>query len=152
MNIAKRLDRLWWLTVLVLDLALFVIFLLTTRPEFSYLGRTDRAGRAALYSALAGVSAGLLGFSIAAVAILIAVPRTQQERFSRARNQTVSVLLSTSLLVAVTLVSSILGMVIDQDARAPAWLAASLVSSMISSLTGLAISGLSLAVLLRSVP
>jgi hypothetical protein len=151
MSVARQLDRLWWFGILLLGCLLFLAFWWSSGPQFSYLGRLDSAGRSSLYSALAGVSSGLLGFSFAAVAILIAVPRTPQPRFVDARRQTVSVLLATSLLIGVALVTSVLGMIIDREETAPEWLAALLTSSLISSLLGLAISGLSLAVLLRAI-
>jgi hypothetical protein len=151
-NIAKHLDRRWWTVIVAVGCVLFAIFWWTSSPSFSYLGRLDHAGRESLFSALAGVSSGLLGFSFAAIAILIAVPRTPHERFVSARRQTVSVLLSTSLFVGISLVTSVLGMIIDQSARAPDWLAAGMVSSLIASLFGLTIGGFSLAILLKAVP
>jgi hypothetical protein len=100
---------------------------------------------------LAGVTAGLLGFAFAAIAILLAMPKQPSPRFQAARRQVVSVLLSTSLLVGVSLVLSIAAMIVDQSTAAPAWLTAFLISTLLVSLLGLLLSGVSLALLLRVV-
>lgn len=151
MKLLRQVDRLWWLVVPVVAAVLFIWFWRTSGDHFSYLGNMKNSERSGLYSALAGVSSGLLGFSFAAIAILIAVPKGQSPRFSAARGQTVSLLLSTCALIGSSLTLSIVGMIVDRGSVAPVWLASSLVSTMITSFVGLAICGVSLACLLRAV-
>src|SRR2546423_15612184 len=113
MTLFSRLDRRWWLIVIVVCGALLVLFWLTSTPNFSYFGNLGSAQRASLYSALAGVCSGLLGFSLAAIAVLISVPKNPSRAFTVARTQTVSLLLSTCVLLGMALTLSILGMIVD---------------------------------------
>jgi hypothetical protein len=150
-TLTQRLDRLWWLFIILLAALLSILFWIISSPSFSFLGNLRADGRSGLYSAIAGISAGLLGFSFAAIAILTAIPRQQNARFKAARNQTVSVLLAVSLVMGISLVLALIGMIIDQGSLAPAWLASSLIGTLLASVFGLVLGGLSLAILIRAI-
>lgn len=112
--------------------------------------------RSMFYSVVAGVAAGLLGFTFAAIAILISIPKDraaprQQAAFISVRGHTVSLLLGTSLGLALALSTSLGGLLIDQSNHAPTVLVAILSSSACVSGAGLILSGITLALLLNSI-
>ena len=75
----------------------------------------------------------------------------QLDAFKTVRHQTVTVLLSTSLILGLALILSLAGLVLDDGKSAPVWLSAGMAACALTSVLGLLIGGLSLAVLLRAI-
>lgn len=104
-----------------------------------------------IYSSLTGSSSGLLGFALAAVAILAAFApkvdtqgrnRRKEEDMADARSDIAKCLLVTSAFLMVILVASTVGIGIDAGSEGNASLSIIIVSAGFASLVGLLISGL----------
>jgi hypothetical protein len=150
-GLVDRLDRAWSALVPAVAAVIFLAGLLWGHIQNRTLGLENltQDERSSFYSALAGVAAGILGFTIAAVAILIAMPKNPSPRFGPVRRYVVSTLLSTSLLVGFVLAFSILGMVIDRRTLPPLWLQSGIVAGLLAAALGLGVGCLGLAALLR---
>ncbi len=148
----RRLDRSW-AAMLVLS-GFLIWFLLWWWAEHSkgvlLTGEMPQSTRLTLYSTIAGVMAGLLGFVIAAIAILIALPRNVSERFRKVRRYVVELLLGTSFLLALSLGMAVLGMMVDDGVHAPVYLQAATLAFLATSALGLVIGGVGLWALFRS--
>jgi hypothetical protein len=73
-DVARWLDRRWWIFIVAIfagsEIGFTVWAQLSDSPTL--LARADKADRSDLYSSLSSSSGALLGFTIAAVAVLIA--------------------------------------------------------------------------------
>lgn len=158
---ATWIDRRLWVAVplafLGVELAQVTWATLSERPVL--LARSSSEVRADLYSSLTGSSGALLGFTIAAVAILVTfAPRhgsgvdvTREDNLGRARRKLVGVLLATAAALGFTLVCATLALGIDRGDSARSWLEQLVVSGAVASMLGLTLGGLgfTLAVLER---
>lgn len=117
--------------------------------------------RQQMYSSLTGTSSSLLGFIMAAVAILAAFgPRStgspnmqeSEKKFARARGRIIISLLVTGVFLLVVLVTASLALATDTRANGNSAILVILASSSIAGVLGLLLSGLglSLAVIERS--
>lgn len=118
------------------------------------LSSAQAAARQSLYSSLAGTSSSLLGFVIAAVAVLAAFTprevessrgRMQEKLLAKARTQLITALLSTSFFLLMVLITSSLALVVDLHKVGNPTLTTIILGSVISSVVGLTIGGLGLA-------
>ncbi|WP_406453650.1 hypothetical protein OG782_22385 [Streptomyces sp. NBC_00876] len=111
----------------------------------------DRDLRKDIYSSLTGSSSGLLGFALAAVAILSAFApkvdaqgtnRRKEREMAEARSDIAKCLLVTSLFLMVLLVVSTIGIGVDAEKGGNRLISSLILSAAFSSLVGLLISGL----------
>jgi hypothetical protein len=125
------------------------------------LAGATAATRQQVYSSLTGTSSSLLGFTVAAVAILAAfgprATRTEateqtEARFAKARSRIIVSLLITSAFLLVLLVSASLALATDSKPNGNSLINVLLLSSATGGTFGLLVSGLglSLAVIERS--
>ncbi len=155
MRVLKWLDRNLWAIP-------FIAFLLASpsiaiwsagsrRPVF--LAHLPAATRQQLYSSLCGTSSALLGFTVAAVAILTAFgPRTSspanrntlERQMTRARGYVSLVLLVTNVFLLMVLITASTALAIDTRAIGNPFVNVLLSSSAVASLVGLLVSGLGL--------
>lgn len=93
-----------------------------TFPGEILLQSVDKETRGDVYSSLSGSSSGLLGFALAAVAILAVfsprktsnrTERIREEDLATARVQVIGTLLTTSFMLLVVLATSTIGIAVD---------------------------------------
>ncbi|MGW6911573.1 hypothetical protein [Streptomyces sp. NPDC054940] len=151
-SLAAKLNRNWW----VLPIIAFVVAEVTTvvmqtvtGPRL--LGAIKPDLRKDIYSSLTGSSSGLLGFALAAVAILAAFApkseargrdRRREQDLADARNDIAKCLLVTSVFLMTILVTSTVGIGADASPKASLPISTVVVSAGFASLVGLLISGL----------
>lgn len=148
----KWLDRHLWilpfLVFLVVEAALIATRLFKSGAAF--LAAMDADSRKEIYSSLTGSSSGLLGFALAAVAIMAAFGRRDtSSQESRARENQLAdarvgiskVLLATSLFLMVILIAATVAIGVDDSKVGNFTLASVVMSAAVSSLTGLLVSG-----------
>ncbi|MGC5363058.1 hypothetical protein ACPXCE_15460 [Streptomyces sp. DT24] len=120
------------------------------RPGGFLLAAVDPDSRKDIYSSLTGSSSGLLGFALAAVAIMAAFGRRSGEsqeirerenNLADARVGISKVLLVTSILLMVLLVAATVAIGADRGKVGNFSLTSIVVSSAVSSLIGLLVSG-----------
>lgn len=152
---AAWLDRRLWAAVplafLVVELAQVAWAVLSERPVL--LARGTSEARADLYSSLTGSSGALLGFTVAAVAILVTfetrhglgVEPAREENLGRARRKLVGVLLATAAALGFTLAGATLALGIDRGESALSWLQQLVVSGAVASMLGLTLGGVGFA-------
>ncbi|MFB6948662.1 hypothetical protein ACFCXP_03405 [Streptomyces niveus] len=143
--------HLWILPFLIfsaIEAGLAAVFFIKSKGFL--LAGVDSENRKEIYSSLTGSSSGLLGFSLAAVAILAAFgrragvtpeSRARENRLANARVGISKVLLSTSVLLMTLLVAATVGIGIDGAKVGNFPLTSIVVSAAISSLVGLLVSG-----------
>ena len=155
---ARWLDRRWWVLIVAVFVGSEIAFTAWARFSDSptLLARADKAERGDLYSSLSSSSGALLGFTIAAVAVLIAFgrparPSPREANLDAARRKLVSVLLVTAAFLGSALVLSTIALGVDRAATGHEWLEHLTLSAAAASAAGLAVGGLgfTLAVLER---
>lgn len=97
--------------------------------------------RSRLYASVAGSSSALLGFTLAAVAILVALPGRASPAITRARETLVQVLLVTALFLLLSLISSTLALVVDQSVAGRFAVQTLTLAALSASLAGLLVGG-----------
>lgn len=143
----RRLDRSWhWVILAVFALAGLVDYGLSIWLDGEVLlASVPRAERLAVYDATSAAAGPLLGFVIAAVAVLIALPdRPSVERLRElaAWRALPKMLLVTAALLTLTLLLTLVGQTADAS-RVGDWLFEVVVfASMCGSLFGLIMSGM----------
>lgn len=151
-RVAQWLDRHLWviplLVFLAVEVALVGIHIFDTDKPL--LASVDMENRKEIYSSLTGSSSGLLGFALAAVAIMAAFGRrgvsTQESRdrenaLADARVGISKVLLATSVFLMVILVAATVAIGIDDKKAGSFTLTSVITSAAVSSLVGLMVSG-----------
>lgn len=123
------------------------------------LGASDKATRQQVYSSLTGSSSALLGFTIAAVAILAALAPRRPESFSdrvrnsevareknaaRARTKVIWTLLATALFLLVVLVTASVAIAVDTRSVGNPMITIVIGSASFASIAGLLFGGLGL--------
>jgi hypothetical protein len=157
-DVVRWLDRRWWVLVVAIfagsEVGFTVWAQLSDGPTL--LARADKADRSDLYSSLSSSSGALLGFTIAAVAVLIAFggpasPAPREANLDAARRKLVGVLLVTAAFLGSALALSTIALGVDRAAAGHEWLEHLTLSAAVASAIGLAIGGLgfTLAVLER---
>jgi hypothetical protein len=161
------LDRHLWtvpiLTFVAAEIGLSIAQAAMSGPAL--IAQTQPSIRQQIYSSLTGSSSSLLGFLIAAVAILAAFgPRTtsrvdrdsahRERSLAGARSQLMSFMLTTSFFLLVVLVGSSLGLAIDARTVGNPVFCCVVLGGVLASVVGILISGfaLALAVVERSRP
>lgn len=161
--IGQWLDRHLWTLPLLIFLLIEVGFVAMhyLKEGALLLARLDADHRKDVYSSLTGSSSGLLGFALAAVAIMAAFgrrtagtaeERLRENRLADARVGISKILLATSVLLMVILVTATLAVGID-DAKTGSFIFTSIITSAaVSSVIGLLVScaGLTLSLAERS--
>jgi hypothetical protein len=151
-RVAQWLDKHLWtlpfLAFLLSDATLIAIHYFYSTKFF--LAAVEAENRKEIYSSLTGSSSGLLGFALAAVAIMAAFgrrPTASQENRNRenqlanARVGISKVLLSTSVFLMTILVTATVGIGIDDDKVGSFPITTIITASSASSLIGLLVSG-----------
>lgn len=155
---ARWVDRRWWVLIAAIFVGSEIGFTAWAQLSDSptLLARADKAERGDLYSSLSSSSGALLGFTIAAVAVLIAFgrpasPSPREANLDAARRKLVSVLLVTAAFLGSALVLSTIALGVDRAAAGHEWLEHLTLSAAAASAAGLAVGGLgfTLAVLER---
>jgi hypothetical protein len=155
---ARWLDRRWWVLIVGVFAGSEIGFTAWARLSDSptLLARADKAERGDLYASLSSSSGALLGFTIAAVAVLVAFggpagPSPRDANVHAARRKLVSVLLVTAAFLGSALVLSTIALGVDRAAAGHEWLEHLTLAAAAASAVGLAIGGLgfTLAVLER---
>jgi hypothetical protein len=159
----KALDRHIWVVptaVFVIVELVIVIIRLWGIADISIADHSPGV-RQQVYSSLAGTSSSLLGFTIAAVAIIAAFsPRkrglsdsnTSEKALARARDRLIIALLAASAFFLVVLLASSVGLVVDVGNVSNPVISSIIVGSGSASVVGLLIGGfgLALAIIERS--
>jgi hypothetical protein len=125
------------------------------------LARLEVESRKEIYSSLTGSASGLLGFALAAVAIMAAFGRRtasspdqhrRENRLAEARVGVSKILLATSVLLMTILVAATLGIGIDDEKTGSFALTSIVMSAAAASVIGLLVScaGLTLSLVERS--
>ncbi|MCX5501869.1 hypothetical protein OG887_21170 [Streptomyces sp. NBC_00053] len=151
-GIMEKINRNWWvLPILAFVCALMCLLVISLLEGPRLLAGLDPDLRKDIYSSLAGSSSGLLGFALAAVAILSAFApkvdaqganRRREREMAEARNDIAKCLIVTSLFLMMILVMSTIGIGIDSDPGGNRLISAVIISASFASLVGLLISGL----------
>jgi len=155
----RWLDRHWWVFIFAIfagsEIGLAVWERLSSGPIL--LARADTGDRGDIYSSLSTTSGALLGFTIAAVAVLItlgpASGRSAREaNLDSARRRLVQVLLTTATFLGLALALSTVALGVDRGSAGRQWIEHLVLASAVASAIGLAIGGLgfALAVLERA--
>lgn len=165
MRVLYWLDKHLWITpfLTLSGLSAGAVALRQEGSSAVALATVDPLTRHDLYGSLAGSSSALLGFALAAVAILAAFgPRETQSaataaherKMAKARLDLVKCLLSSSVTLAALLVCSTLGLAVDSRRRGIVALGDATASLATASLIGLLVgcAGLALAVAERASP
>ncbi|MDN3294361.1 hypothetical protein QWM81_09920 [Streptomyces ficellus] len=150
-KILKKMNQNWWifpLLVFVVVESILVAISFVVGPIL--LAMVEPGLRKDIYSSLTGSSSGLLGFSLAAVAILAAfsprvgagVNRTREQSMAEARGDIAKCLLATSFLLMIVLVVSTIGIGIDTKGEGNLPIVSLVVAAAFASIIGLLISGL----------
>jgi ABC-type transport system involved in cytochrome bd biosynthesis fused ATPase/permease subunit len=151
-RMAQWLDRnLWIIPLLVFLIAEGVLVgIRAFGTDEPLLASVDPENRKEIYSSLTGSSSGLLGFALAAVAIMAAFGRREastqetrerENRLAGARTGISKVLLSTSVFLMVILVAATAAIGMDNDKAGSFALTSVITSAAASSLVGLLVSG-----------
>lgn len=151
----KWLDRHLWTIPVILFVAVEValVALHSSSPQY-LLAAVAPDRRKDIYSSLTGSSSGLLGFSLAAVAILVAFgkrsttrreERVREEKLAKARTGISKLLMVTSFFLTALLAFSTVGLGIDTGKVGNVFVTSVVFSSAISSVIGLLVSGSGLA-------
>lgn len=147
----ERLDARLWLTPILTTVAIIALSCASRVAwgKWPALNGLETSERAQVYSAIAGAAGGLLGFTLAALAIVFAFGRSESERLRVGTRGLVSLLLATSLLLLSTLTLALTSLAMDTTAAVNSVLATGAVAGSIGSAAGLAVSlaAFSLAVL-----
>ncbi|MFC8292454.1 hypothetical protein ACFUJ0_03420 [Streptomyces sp. NPDC057242] len=115
-----------------------------------FLAAVEAENRKEIYSSLTGSSSGLLGFALAAVAIMAAFgkrptsnqdDRNRENRLADARVGISKILLATSVFLMAILITATVGIGIDDDKVGSFPITTIIVASSVSSLIGLLVSG-----------
>ncbi|WP_225799689.1 hypothetical protein [Streptomyces sp. NK15101] len=115
-----------------------------------FLAAVETENRKEIYSSLTGSSSGLLGFALAAVAIMAAFgrrptssqeDRSRENRLADARVGISKILLATSIFLMAILVTATVGIGIDDGKVGSFPITTIIVASSASSLMGLLVSG-----------
>ncbi|MFH9547703.1 hypothetical protein [Streptomyces sp. NPDC017435] len=151
-SLATKINRNWWvIPILAFGSAVTCLVLMSALGGPRMLAAVKPDLRKDIYSSLTGSSSGLLGFALAAVAILAAfAPRTDtQERNRRrevaladARTDIAKCLLVTSVFLMTILVASTVGIGMDARDNGNSSISTIVVAAAFASLVGLLISGL----------
>ncbi|GGX66165.1 hypothetical protein GCM10010510_07870 [Streptomyces anandii JCM 4720] len=162
-SIGQWLDRHLWTLPLLIFLGTEAGFITTrfVKEGALLLARLDADHRKEIYSSLTGSSSGLLGFALAAVAIMAAFGRRSAEtseerqrenRLADARVGISKILLATSALLMVILVTATLAVGIDDGKTGSFFFTSIITSAGVSSVIGLLVScaGLTLSLAERS--
>ncbi|MEU2495473.1 hypothetical protein [Streptomyces sp. NPDC007883] len=162
-KVLKWVNRNWWVTPIVAFISAQMALALTsflTGPALLAAVKPDL--RKDIYSSLTGSSSGLLGFTLAAVAILAAfAPKTdpgtskrREREMADARNDIAKCLFVTALFLAIILTVSTIGIGMDTKSNGNPALTSPVVAASFASLIGLLISGLgvTLSILERNSP
>lgn len=151
-GLGQWLDRHWWsipVAAFVTMEAMHVFIYLVNGPHFA-LSLVEADRRREIYSSLTGSSSGLLGFTLAAIAILVAFgkraasdqeTRGRENHLAEARLGICKVLLVTSVFLVIILIASTVSMGIDDREYGNVVLTSIVTSSALSSLLGVVISG-----------
>jgi hypothetical protein len=144
--------NLWSTPVAVLIVTeLIVTPLQVLRSRGVLVESISKDARENLYSSLSGSSSGLLGFALAAVAILAVfsprktanrTARIREEDLATARVQVIGTLLATSFMLLVVLVVSSLGIALDSKGEANPVIANLAFCCSCASVVGLFLGGL----------
>jgi cytochrome bd-type quinol oxidase subunit 2 len=150
-RVGQWIDRNLWilpfLSFLLTELVLTILHY--TEGDPLLLAKIKAENRKEIYSSLTGSSSGLLGFALAAVAIMAAFGRrsasTQDERqrenqLADARVGISKILLATSLFLMTILVTATVAIGIDDQKDGSFTLTSVITSSVVSSLLGLFVS------------
>ena len=150
----RWIDRHWWAVVVMTFAGTEVAFVLWQPVLLGRIGKNDRGD---VYSALSSSSGALLGFTIAAVAILatfspVRIGHAHEVNLTIARRRLVQVLLATSGFLGLTLVLSTTALGVDRAAKGHGWIEQLTLASVGASTVGLVIGGIgfALAVLERA--
>ena len=154
----RWLDRHWWVVVVAAfvgsEIGLTVWEHLSSDPIL--LARADTVDRGDIYSSLSTSSGAILGFTVAAVAILVtfapSVPSAREANLEAARRRLVQVLLTTATFLGLALALSTVALGVDRGSAGHEWIEHLTLASAAASAIGLAVGGLgfSLAVLERA--
>ncbi|MPY61519.1 hypothetical protein [Streptomyces spongiae] len=162
-SIGQWIDRHLWALPILIFLIAEVGFIVAhvLRDGAFLLARVDAENRKEIYSSLTGSSSGLLGFALAAVAIMAAFGRrtastpdehNRENQLADARVGISKILLATSLLLMIILVTATLAIGVDDSKTGSFALTSIIMSAAISSVIGLLVScaGLTLSLAERS--
>ena|SRR5215211_996054 len=143
----RRLDRSWhWVILGLFVLAAVVNYVLSVwRDSQVLLESIPKGERLAVYDATSAAAGPLLGFVVAAVAVLIALPdRPSVERLRElaAWRALPKMLLVTATLLTVTLILTLVGQSADASTNSDWLFEVFVFAAMVGSLFGLVVSGL----------
>jgi hypothetical protein len=143
----RRLDRSWhWVILGVFVLAAVVDYVLSVwRDSPVLLESIPKGERLAVYDATSAAAGPLLGFVVAAVAVLIALPdRPSVERLRElaAWRALPKMLLVAATLLTVTLILTLTGQSADASTNSDWLFEVFVFAAMVGSLFGLVVSGL----------
>lgn len=151
-DLTAKVNRNWWVFPILAFIGAATCLSLFSAFGGTYLLAAVKPDlRKDIYSSLTGSSSGLLGFALAAVAILAAFApkvdaqgrnRRKEEELAEARSDIAKCLLVTSAFLMVILVASTVGIGVDVDRKGSPTLSVIVVSAGFASLIGLLISGL----------
>jgi hypothetical protein len=148
-DVARRLDRHWWVLIIAIfvgsEIGLTIWAQLSDGPTL--LARANKADRSDVYSSLSSSSGALLGFTIAAIAVLVAFgapasPGPREANLIAARRKLVAVLLVTAAFLGSTLTLSTIALGVDRAAPGHEWLEHLTLAAAGASAIGLAVGGL----------
>lgn len=154
-RMATWLDQhLWILPFLVFLVGEAILIILHfSKSNAFFLAAADADRRKDIYSSLTGSSSGLLGFALAAIAIMAAFGRraaaTQESRdrensLAHARVGISKILLATSIFLMIILITSTVAIGVDDGKIGSFVLTSTITSAAVASLTGLLVSGVGL--------
>ncbi|MEU6811102.1 hypothetical protein ABZ920_19365 [Streptomyces sp. NPDC046831] len=151
-DLSEKINRNWWIfPIVAFIVAAACLFLVSVFDGTCLLAAVKPDLRKDIYSSLTGSSSGLLGFALAAVAILAAFApkidgqgrnRRKEEELAEARSDIAKCLLVTSAFLMVILVASTIGIGADAGREGNPVLSVLVVAAGFASLIGLLISGL----------
>lgn len=162
-SIGRWLDRHLWVLPILIFVLLQACFIAAhyLRHDAFLLARLESESRKEIYSSLTGSSSGLLGFALAAVAIMAAFGRrtpnsshqhNRENQLAEARVGISKILLATSVLLMVILVAATLAIGIDDGKTGSFAFTSIITSAATASVIGLLVScaGLTLSLAERS--
>jgi cytochrome bd-type quinol oxidase subunit 2 len=151
-DLVEKINRNWWIFPILAFIGAATCLSLASAFGGTYLLAAVKPDlRKDIYSSLTGSSSGLLGFALAAVAILAAFApkidaqgrnRRKEEELAEARSDIAKCLLVTSAFLMVILVASTIGIGADAGREGNPVLSVLVVAAGFASLIGLLISGL----------
>lgn len=162
-TVGRWIDRHLWALPIIIFVITEVGFILahSLKGDALLLARLDAGRRKDIYSSLTGSASGLLGFALAAVAIMaafgrrsVAAPeeRERENRLADARVGISKILLATGVLLMVILVAATVGIGVDDRKVGLFSLTSVVMAAGFSSVIGLLVScaGLTLSLVERS--